>query len=239
MTDQDIPMGQAPVIKHLIDVSSGDKAEAIYFNRPEKQVICLSCQLSCPVGCVFCASPDGNPTVNLTVYDMLDQIKVMSQTAVPGKPMLISFMGEGEPALNIDRIMAVMQFLSLQDHPYPIRFAISTSGVKPSAILKLLDFTKDFALPVKLQLSLHAPTDEGRAKIIPVSKPLSGIIPVSIISPTVKIQMPPAVKPDPHGVSHEPDIWKHLDLSKILATLPQQPTHTRVDEEDCRHPNRY
>jgi 23S rRNA (adenine2503-C2)-methyltransferase len=95
-----IPLGEATVIKDLIELSSGHKAEAIYYNRPDKQVICLSTQLSCAVGCVFCASPDGNKTVNLSMLDMLEQIAEMDFYAEDDKIMLFSFMGEGEPMQN-------------------------------------------------------------------------------------------------------------------------------------------
>jgi len=171
-------MGQAPVIKQLVDLSSGHKAEAIYYKRESKQVICLSTQLSCAVGCVFCASPDGNKTVNLSMMDMLEQIDFMERYADPTQVMLYSFMGEGEPLQNLSAVIDTMQsILHSETNIRPIRFAVSTSGVKPTSIRKFANFVAvNPATPIKLQLSLHAPTDEGRKKIIPVSKPLTEIM---------------------------------------------------------------
>lgn len=169
-------MGQAPVIKQLVDLSSGHKAEVIYYRRESKQVICLSTQLSCAVGCVFCASPDGNKTVNLTSLDMMDQIEKMEQYSDPDQVMLYSFMGEGEPLQNLVNVQEVINLLLLLN-TRTIRFAVSTSGVKPLSIKRFADFVASHPeTPIKLQLSLHAPTDEGRKKIIPVSKPLTEIM---------------------------------------------------------------
>ena len=172
-------MGQAAVIKDLITLSSGHKAEAIYFNRPDKQVICLSTQLSCAVGCVFCASPDGNKTVNLSTADMIEQIEQMEQYAEDGKLMLYSFMGEGEPLQNFSSLCDTIDWLNegRSIYPYPFKVAISTSGVKPKNIRKLADYlVKHSGIVTKLQLSLHAPTDAGRKKIMPVSKPLTDVM---------------------------------------------------------------
>lgn len=171
-------MGQAPVIKQLVDLSSGHKAEAIYYKRESKQVICLSTQLSCAVGCVFCASPDGNKTVNLSMMDMLEQIDFMERYADPDpdQVMLYSFMGEGEPLQNLFSVLHTIERL-LQSTSWKTRFAISTSGVKPFNIIRLGNFVAGHPeAAIKLQLSLHAPTDEGRKKIIPVSKPLTEIM---------------------------------------------------------------
>jgi len=171
-------MGQASVIKELIELSSGHKAEAIYYNRPDKQVICLSTQLSCAVGCVFCASPDGNKTVNLSMHDMLEQIAHMNKYAEDDKVMLFSFMGEGEPMQNYTNLIDTIDMLGINSAtiPYPFRVAVSTSGVKPHTIKKFAHYANQSDIDIKLQLSLHAPTDEGRKKIMPVSKPLKEVM---------------------------------------------------------------
>lgn len=172
----DLPMGQAPVIKNMIELPSGNLAEAIYYSRSTKQVICLSTQLSCAVGCVFCASPDGNKTVNLTTNDMIAQVDHMEQYANDKQVMLYSFMGEGEPLQNLSNVAgAILELADRTD--LPMRVAVSTSGIKPDAIKKFAGFVAENSdIDIKLQLSLHAPTDAGRRKIIPVSKPITDIM---------------------------------------------------------------
>jgi len=107
-------MGQAPVDKRLIEVSDGVFAEAIFFNRPEKRVVCFSTQLTCSVGCKFCASPGPEKTVNLSADEMMKQIDSMlgeNQTAKTDNIILFSFMGEGEPFLNYKNVIEVMHRL--------------------------------------------------------------------------------------------------------------------------------
>lgn len=173
-----IPMGQAAVIKELIDVPSGHQAEAIYYNRPDKQVICLSSQLSCAVGCVFCASPDDNKTVNLTSDDMIAQIDAMAEHANSDTVMLYSFMGEGEPMQNYANLVDTIDHL-IKTSKSPFRVAVSTSGIKPAAIVKFAHYVASVAdeeVTIKLQLSLHAPTDGGRKRIMPLTKPLADVM---------------------------------------------------------------
>lgn len=185
----EVPLGTAPVMKDMIDVGDGLKAEAIYYNRPDKQVVCISTQLSCSVGCTFCASPDGNKTTNLTVEQMLIQIDHFDDVYDSTKPLLISFMGEGEPMLNI---RAVAETIMRVDEQYeytntwlmPTRYAVSTAGPKPQAIRYLQDIMLAYGPldngvvgkpDVKLQWSLHSMFDEQRNELMPLARAVSDI----------------------------------------------------------------
>jgi len=173
-----IPMGQATVIKNLIELPSNNKAEAIYFDRPEKQVICISCQTSCAVGCIFCASPDGNTTVNLTEADMLFQIDHMSANITNfDKITLVSFMGEGEPMQNFSNVWNTIMH-TWKIYSTPIKYSISTSGAKPQNIKRLGDNYAEWkdVFDLKLQLSLHASNDMDREKLVPNSKPIATLM---------------------------------------------------------------
>lgn len=165
-----IPMGKAPVNKELIEVSSGRFAEVIYFNRPEKQVICFSTQLNCAVGCDFCASPGTGPTINLSADEMLAQVHHMLKQADPNKLMLFSIMGEGEPLLNYKNVMEVMHELpSLHKE---CKISLSTSGAAPDKIKRLAEV--EFDVPFKLQVSIHA-IGPGRKKLMPQAKSINEI----------------------------------------------------------------
>lgn len=164
-------LGTCPTFKAQIPVSSQNKAEVIYFNRPDKQVICLSTQLSCAVGCKFCASPcSTEKTVNLQVEDMVNQVEYMMQNYVQDreKVILISFMGEGEPLLNFNNVVASMGRMEDQYKDLNIKFSLSTSGAAPDklAALGLIPFT----VPFKLQVSMHTLNPQIRRWFMPQVK---------------------------------------------------------------------
>lgn len=147
------------MIKKLIDLPSGNKAEAVYFEDDRKQVICFSTQINCAVGCGFCASTGKGKTVNLTVADMAEQIMYMDTYVNTNKIMLYSIMGEGEPFLNYDNVIKIMHIL--EDRPN-CKIAVSTSGYK---IRKFAH--EKFKVPVKLQVSVHGASSLVRKALVP------------------------------------------------------------------------
>ena len=160
-------MGQAPVKKELFDLGNGCHAEAIYFHRPEKQVICFSTQINCPVGCTFCAS-GGGKTINLSTQQMVDLVEYMYEKyAVPDTIMLFSVMGEGEPLLNYYNVMTALKEITYR-HPNS-RISLSTSGIKPDKITELAFDLKNgiFDVPFKLQISIHSLENWVRHELMP------------------------------------------------------------------------
>lgn len=169
---QQIPMGEAPVQKTLINL--GDKmVEAIYFNRPEKQVVCFTTQLSCAVGCAFCASPSPEKTTNLTAEEMIAQCEYMLEGNLEeNKIILFSFMGEGEPLLNYANVVEAMKRLPFY---WPnCRLAVSTSGASPKRIIDLSN--EEFSVPLKLQVSMHSLDPVRRKSLMPLAHPVTDVI---------------------------------------------------------------
>jgi len=146
------------VIKKLIKLESGNKAEAIYYESPTKQVICFSTQLNCAVGCSFCALTGKGKTVNLSVNDMLLQVLFMDPLKTD-KIMLFSIMGEGEPFLNYNNVIEIMKILQYRSNT---KMSVSTSGYK---IRKFAH--EEFIVPVKLQVSVHSANTLKRSKLVP------------------------------------------------------------------------
>ena len=172
MTEQLIPMGQAPVQKILVDLGN-KQAEAIYFNRPEKQVVCFSSQLSCAVGCTFCASPGPEKTVNLTYKEMLHQChEMLEDNLVEDKVILFSVMGEGEPLLNYDNVIKTMQLLPT--YYSNCRLALSTSGAAPKRIVDLS--REEFDVPFKLQVSMHSLDPVIRKGLMPLAHSVEEVV---------------------------------------------------------------
>jgi 23S rRNA (adenine2503-C2)-methyltransferase len=154
--------------------------EASYINRKEKHIICVSTQVGCIVGCRFCVSGVRGKkrfkrglTYNEIVEQCLHIIKDINFEAEK-KPLLISLMGEGEPFLNFTQCLKALNELFSLNWSVPIRFSISTSGIRPDLIKRLGE--KGSNLPLKLQISLHGPTDSVRQQLIPFTKPLAEIL---------------------------------------------------------------
>jgi adenine C2-methylase RlmN of 23S rRNA A2503 and tRNA A37 len=113
---------------------------------------------------------------NLTAREIVDQCWNVAREMdfSSGKPLLFSFMGEGEPFLNFEACTDAFLHLVMIGWPVPIRLAVSTSGIRPDLITELGNLK--FLVPLKLQISLHGPTDEVRRKIVPHTSPLADIL---------------------------------------------------------------
>ena len=128
-----------------------------------RRTACVSSQIGCPVGCRFCATGLGGHDGNLTAGQIVEQVHRLSHLG-GGRITNLVFMGMGEPLANYKSVTEAIRLLHEPDAAGlgARRMTISTVGLPP-AIRKLLDFE----LPVKLALSLHAPTDDLRRELIP------------------------------------------------------------------------
>ncbi|NLL37090.1 MAG: 23S rRNA (adenine(2503)-C(2))-methyltransferase RlmN [Fretibacterium sp.] len=162
--------------KYLWQMADGQRVESVILNHGGYTTACLSSQVGCPLACSFCATGGMGFVRNLTSAEILGQFLMMERRAVElltGKGNGINnvvFMGMGEPFLNMDDVFASIRTLQ---HPKmralgARHITISTSGVIPG-ILALADFE----LPVRLSVSLHAPNDVLRSKLMPVNKTYS------------------------------------------------------------------
>jgi 23S rRNA (adenine2503-C2)-methyltransferase len=132
--------------------------------NPERKTACVSSQVGCPVGCKFCASGIGGLEGNLTRGRIVEQAWRLGRLKGVERISHVVFMGMGEPLANFSAVTDAIRTLNA---PWGMgisarRITLSTVGL-PSAIRKLVGFE----IPVTLALSLHAPNDEMRRKIIP------------------------------------------------------------------------
>jgi 23S rRNA (adenine2503-C2)-methyltransferase len=157
--------------KKYVFEKNGKIIENSYIGRNNKNIICVSCMFGCPVGCKFCASGD-NYFGNLNNDEMSSMIFsiIENESLDTEKKLLVSFMGSGEPSLNIDEIIKTIKSIS---EKFPeAYFAISFSGVKPENLLALKELE---GKRIKLQLSLHSPIDSERKKLIPLTENINEI----------------------------------------------------------------
>lgn len=129
-----------------------------------RKTACVSSQVGCPVGCKFCASGMGGLDGNLTSGQIVQQVWQLAQLPGVGRISNVVFMGMGEPMSNFPRVVKAAKTMTA-DWGLGIsgrKITISTVGV-PAPMKRLAD--ED--LPFTLAISLHAPNDEIRRKIIP------------------------------------------------------------------------
>ncbi len=156
--------------KLLLELADGQRIESVFLPHNYGNSICVSSQVGCAMGCVFCATGLAGFIRNLSVAEMVDQVLSF------GEPVhSIVLMGMGEPMLNLDKVLTFCEILH-EERGMNIgyrHFTISTAGI-PRGIRALADT----GLPITLAISLHAPDDELRSNLMPINKrfPISEIL---------------------------------------------------------------
>ncbi|HEU5433813.1 MAG TPA: 23S rRNA (adenine(2503)-C(2))-methyltransferase RlmN, partial [Thermomicrobiales bacterium] len=156
-------------IKTLYRTADGELVEAVLMLYPDRATVCISCQVGCAVGCAFCATGLGGLTRNLTAGEMVVQIVDAARMARErGRSLTnVVMMGMGEPFQNYAE---TRQMVDIVHDPAGLdlgarRITISTSGIVPR-ILALADEPWH----VNLAVSLHAPNDELRDRLVPINR---------------------------------------------------------------------
>ena len=154
------------VKKYLFELNDGNKIETVLMYHDYGTSICISSQIGCNMGCAFCESGRHKKLRNLTVDEMFLQVLEV-QKDIKERISHIVIMGIGEPFDNYEN---VMNFINLVNDPYSLaigsrHITVSTSGIVP----KIYEFMKDTS-QVNLAISLHAPDNEIRNKIMKINK---------------------------------------------------------------------
>ena len=157
---------QDGTMKYLWELSDGNCIESVLMRYHHGNTVCISSQVGCRMGCAFCASTIAGKVRDLTPAEMLDQV-LFTQLDSGLEISNIVLMGIGEPMDNLD---TVLKFLELVNHPDGMNIgmrhiSLSTCGVIPG-IRRLAESN----LQLTLSVSLHAPDDETRSRIMPVNR---------------------------------------------------------------------
>jgi 23S rRNA (adenine2503-C2)-methyltransferase len=149
-------------VKALFRTHDGHPVEAVLMRyRDGRRSICLSSQSGCPLTCTFCATGQMAFGRNLTASEILDQALHFRRIEPVDHAV---FMGMGEPMLNLDAVLEAARLLADVGITNR-RTTISTVGWMPG----LQRFVDEVEEPIRLALSLHAPTDELRGELMPVN----------------------------------------------------------------------
>ena len=157
-------------VKALIELDDGLKIEAVLMkHKDDRNTVCVSSQIGCPVGCKFCATGQMGFSRNLTVSEIIMQIVFFGRILKKDNTKVtnVVFMGMGEPFLNYDNLMTSIRLLNSEEG-FGLgarRMAVSTSGIVPG-----IEKFKNEDIQVNLAISLHAPNEELRTKLMPINK---------------------------------------------------------------------
>jgi 23S rRNA (adenine2503-C2)-methyltransferase len=158
-------------VKTLFRTADGHPVEAVLMRyRDGRRSLCLSSQSGCPLTCTFCATGSMAFGRNLTTWEIVDQALHFRRLEPVDHAV---FMGMGEPMLNLDEVLAAARRLPDLGITHR-RTTISTVGWLPG----LRRFVDEVDEPIRLALSLHAPDDELRSRIMPVNEryPLADVL---------------------------------------------------------------
>jgi len=230
-------------VKWLFDVGVGNGIETVYIPEDDRGTLCVSSQVGCALDCKFCSTGRQGFNRDLRVGEIIGQLWVANRRleemerqgistrlADPDDPSPepsrsprpvsnVVMMGMGEPLNNFQPVVDAMSIM-LDDHAYGLsrrRVTLSTSGVVPN-IRKLAE-----ALPVALAVSLHAPNDEIRSRIMPVNDayPIAKLLDACRdyleVSPRDFITFEYVML---KGVNDAPDHAK--ELAKLLKRVPSK-----------------
>ena len=153
-------------IKYLWRLGDGNCIETVLMRYEHGNTVCVSCQVGCNMGCVFCASTLGGKVRDLAPSEILDQV-IFTQKDSGQEISNIVMMGIGEPMDNFDN---VIRFLTLVNHPDGLNIGMRHISVSTCGLVKKIDKLAELGLQLTLSVSLHAPDDETRSRLMPVNR---------------------------------------------------------------------
>tara|TARA_A100001015_G_scaffold289339_2_gene361113 strand:- start:1118 stop:2182 length:1065 start_codon:yes stop_codon:yes gene_type:complete len=157
-------------LKFLVELIDGNKVECVYIPEKTRGTICLSSQVGCSLTCHFCRSGTQKLVKNLTASEIVSQIILVKDKLKDwGDQKIVSnivFMGQGEPLINLKHLKKAIQILKNKNglNYGNKKITVSTSGIAN----KIQEAAEEIG--TYLALSLHAPNDELREKIMPINK---------------------------------------------------------------------
>ena len=156
--------------RYLLALADGKTVEAVWMPEEERQTVCISTQVGCPVDCKFCMTALLGLERNLTAGEIVGQVLAIAadnRLAVEGQRLNVVMMGQGEPLLNLANVLKATRILLDRAGCglSPRRLTLSTAGIIP----KIEELGREPVRP-KLAISLNASTEEARRELMPITR---------------------------------------------------------------------
>lgn len=164
--------------KVLLQLADGQAVETVLMDYDGRRTICVSSQVGCALHCAFCATGLGGWNRNLSAGEIVEQVFYYARRLKAREQAVtnVVYMGMGEPFLNYDAVRRSIAILNDPDgfNLGARRVTVSTAGIVPG-----IERLGAEGLPIGLAISLHAPTDELRDRLVPINRkhPLGTLIP--------------------------------------------------------------
>ena len=153
-------------IKYLWRLGDGNCVESVFMRYRHGNTVCISSQVGCRMGCAFCASTIAGKVRDLTPGELLDQV-IFTQKDSGEKLSNIVLMGIGEPMDNLD---AVLKFLDLVNSPDGMNIGMRHISLSTCGVIPGIRRLAELELQLTLSVSLHAPDNETRSRLMPVNR---------------------------------------------------------------------
>lgn len=153
-------------IKYLWQLKDGNCVETVLMQYKYGNSICVSTEVGCAMGCAFCASTLGGLVRRLTAGEILDQV-IFTQKDSGRKISHIVLMGIGEP---LDNMSSVLRFLELVNDVNGMNISMRHISLSTCGLTERIDKLAELRLQLTLSVSLHAPDDETRSRIMPINR---------------------------------------------------------------------
>ena len=157
-------------IKWLLQMKEGNAIETVYIPEKKRGTLCISSQIGCSLNCSFCATGSQGFNRHLSTAEIIGQVwvaaKNLGQSSKNRRITNVVLMGMGEPLANYERVLPALRIM-LDDFGFGLaskRVTVSTSGMVPY----IYQLKKD--VDVSLAVSLHAPIDMLRNRLVPLNK---------------------------------------------------------------------
>lgn len=152
-------------IKYLWELSDGNAVETVVMSYKHGNTVCVSTQVGCRQGCAFCASTIGGLVRGLQAHEILEEV-MFSQLDSGKKISNIVLMGIGEPLDNFDNVVRFLHLVNEQDG---MNIGMRHISLSTCGLTEKFDKLAELNLQLTLSVSLHAPDDETRSKIMPAN----------------------------------------------------------------------
>ena len=154
-------------VKWVMALPGGNAVETVFIPEPDRGTLCISSQVGCMLNCTFCSTATQGFSRNLSSAEIIGQVWLANRAIGERRITNVVLMGMGEPLLNLDQVRPALELLR-DDLAYGLaarRVTVSTAGVIPG-----MDALGEAGPNVALAVSLHAPNDELRSRLVPLNR---------------------------------------------------------------------